>query len=72
MNDQDGTVVSEDGTCDISRAGIVWTDNRNGNEDIYFAAGESAPILSVKSVSGGFGVSAVIENSGNAEATDTP
>ncbi len=69
VNDQDGTVISEDGTCDISKAGIVWTDNRNGNMDIYFAAGEAAPILNVKSVSGGFGASAVIENTGTADAT---
>jgi hypothetical protein len=63
VNDQDGTVVREAGTADISQAGIVWTDNRNGNNDIYYAPLPSA-IINVDSINGGMGVSATVSNAG--------
>ncbi|MGC9555023.1 MAG: hypothetical protein ACP5EK_06900, partial [Thermoplasmatota archaeon] len=64
VNDQDGTVVAEAGTADISQAGIVWTDNRNGNKDIYYAPLPSA-IINVGTISGGMGVSATVTNTGS-------
>ena len=68
VNDQDGTVVSEDGTCDISKGGIVWTDNRNGNKDIYYAPLPMA-LLNIESISGGMGVTATVTNTGTEDAT---
>ncbi|RLI58750.1 MAG: hypothetical protein DRO67_10440, partial [Candidatus Asgardarchaeum californiense] len=37
INEEDGTVVAEENALDISSQGIVWTDSRNGNLDIYYA-----------------------------------
>jgi len=36
INDVDGYVVEEPGTVDLLDTGVVWTDSRNGNKDIYF------------------------------------
>jgi hypothetical protein len=36
VNDNDGTVVDEPGTANLGESGIMWTDNRNGANDIYF------------------------------------
>jgi len=44
INDADGTVVAEENSLDISGSGIVWTDTRNGNKDIYYASAGSAPV----------------------------
>ncbi len=66
VNDQDGTVSMEEHTASISSRGIVWTDTRNGNKDIYFAT-LPAPIITI-SISGGFGVSVEISNSGTVAA----
>jgi hypothetical protein len=71
INEVDGTVVEQLGSIDLLSSGLVWTDSRNGVNDVYFAA-LPAPIISVESVSGGFGVSAVIENTGTADATNVP
>ena len=37
INEQAGTVVAEENNLDVSSNGIVWTDNRNGNSDIYYS-----------------------------------
>jgi len=71
-NDQDGTVVAEPGSVDVCKLGIAFTDNRNGNKDIYFAAakGAAAPEIAIGAMKGGIGVSAVIMNNGDAAATN--
>ncbi|MCX6664297.1 MAG: hypothetical protein NTZ75_08640, partial [Euryarchaeota archaeon] len=69
-NDVAGTVVAEKGAVDIGKNGIAFTDNRNGNYDIYFApfVTKPTPIVVIDSISGGFGVTAVIKNYGDATA----
>jgi hypothetical protein len=71
VNDVDGSVVMEPGCVSIANngAGMVWVDSRNGNKDIYYTE-LPAPIVVVNDVSGGFGVSAMVSNIGNAAASD--
>ncbi len=66
VNDVDGTVVDEPGAVDISPAGIVWVDTRNGNEDIYYSP-LPAPLINIE-ISGGFGIKATVSNNGIVEA----
>jgi len=70
MNDAEGTVVAGKGAVDIGASGIVFTDTRNGNDDIYFAPSAAGDVTNVvvSSISGGMGVSAVLKNTGKAAA----
>jgi len=70
INDQDGTVVAEEGATDISDGGIVWVDNRDGVKNIYYAPLPMA-ILSVD-ITGGFGVKATVTNTGTAAGENIP
>ncbi len=66
INDNDGSVVAEPGCVDVSAAGIVWEDNRNGNIDVYYAS-LPAPRLEV-AISGGFGITVHVSNTGTMAA----
>ena len=68
INDEDGTVIPEYRTAALCSSGVVWTDTRDGNEDIYFDV-FPVPILTID-ISGGFGVKATISNVGTAAAED--
>lgn len=70
INDVDGSVVEEENAIDIHAAGVVWIDDREGSNNIYFASGGASPILEITEISGGLGVSALITNSGTADATN--
>jgi hypothetical protein len=73
-NDVDGTVVAEKGAVAICKGGIAFTDKRNGNYDIYYApyVAKPTPQMVIASISGGFGVTAVIKNIGDAPTENFP
>jgi len=66
VNDVSDSIVAEFGSVDIDGSYGVWTDVRNGNNDLFFESVGSSPILIIGDLSGGFGVSATISNIGNA------
>jgi len=75
INDEAGTVVEETGTADLGALGVVWTDSRNSDLDVYFEyveidSPEAQPEIQIKEIVGGIGVSATITNVGEADATD--
>jgi hypothetical protein len=70
INNNPGSVVSEENSMVVHPAGIVWTDNRDENKDIYFARIiPEAPLIKIK-IRGGFRVKAEIKNIGNAPASN--
>jgi hypothetical protein len=67
INDIDGTVISEYRNGDIYDNYVVWTDNRNGNHDIYFDIINSEnrfSNLEIIEISAGLGILASVENNG--------
>ena len=73
MNDEKGTVSEEYRTAKVTDAGhTVWADIRNGNKDVYHTSGTVVPVITIKSISKGMGVTAIIENVGTGDAEDVP
>ncbi len=72
VNDVDGTVVEVEDSVDMHEGGIVWVDERGEDWDIYIdeLSEVPSPDLEIKEISGGIGVSAVIENVGDLAATN--
>ncbi|MCD6299107.1 MAG: hypothetical protein J7L93_00680 [Thermoplasmata archaeon] len=74
INDEDGTVeefYSEKAPADLCKSGAIWSDERGSSADIYYDSIEApGPILSIESVSGGFGVTATVSNTGSEDASN--
>ena len=71
-NDATGSVFEESFASEISGSYLAWTDTRDAANAVYFdKAGEvSFPVIEVDSISGGMGISAIVKNTGDAEATN--
>ena len=68
LNDEPGTVAEEYETATITTNGhTVWTDTRDGNKDIYYGCETVAPLITIETISGGFGVSAMVKNTGSGD-----
>ncbi|MEA2054053.1 MAG: hypothetical protein U9O96_02890 [Candidatus Thermoplasmatota archaeon] len=67
VNDEGRNVVEEYRYADMDKAFGAWTDNRNNNNDIYFDTLDM-PIVGIGEISGGFGITATITNTGTADA----
>jgi hypothetical protein len=71
VNDVTGSVITEYRTSDVARGGAtVWTDNRSGNENVYYdnVGRPPAPVLEITSITAGLRISATIKNNGTAPA----
>ena len=69
-NEVDGSVSNEKNTADVHSTGMVFTDTRNGNKDVYYAPFEAAavPEVVIESITGGIGITATLKNVGDATA----
>jgi len=70
VNDVDGSVNAEPRCVEISAAGIVWEDKRNGNIDVYYNALPAPRIQAT--ISGGFGITIHVSNVGTEAAQNVP
>ena len=73
INNQESSFVNERHNSAITNGGsVVWTDNRDGNSDIYFDNIGFPPsaVIDISGISGGFGITATLSNIGGADAVD--
>jgi len=68
INSVPNSVVEEYQNIDCEGSYGIWTDNRNDNDDLYFAVVASAPFLTIDEITGGFGVKVSLSNIGSAPA----
>jgi len=75
VNSEDESYEVHPSNVDIIEGGkIVWTDNREGNMDIFIddVGYPEIAVIEIGEIAGGFGITVNVENIGAADATDVP
>jgi hypothetical protein len=70
MNSVSGSVAEQYSCASIAGGFVVWADSRGDSSDIYFNS-MPTPVITVE-ISGGFGVTASVENVGTLAAENMP
>ncbi|MCD6474279.1 MAG: hypothetical protein J7K47_05185, partial [Thermoplasmata archaeon] len=65
VDNANGVAVAEPGAVDIDPSGVVWTDNRNGNKDIYFWSTATGEVRVTSSPNNEYRPQIVADSSGN-------
>jgi hypothetical protein len=71
VNDVAGSVSTDPGSIDLTDLAVVWVDTRGASKDIYCEPLPAA-IIEIGAITGGFGVSAVVMNTGTLDAESIP
>lgn len=66
VNYYDASVNNEKGSVDIEQFYTVWTDKRNGNDDLFMTEVGALPILKMNDIKGGGSIQSSVTNVGNA------
>jgi len=70
INEVEYAVVDESRSIDVNDAGVVWTDIRNGQKDIYYQSIKTDFFIPEITIAGGLGITITIENKGNLAMDD--
>lgn len=72
VNDEDTSVSDQHGESDIDEKNMVWTNTEMNSQICYDSLTIDTPVLTMNALSGGFTISAIVENKGMVNATNTP
>ena len=70
INEVNGTVVNDFRSIDVNDVGVVWTDIRNGEKDVYYQTITNDCFKPKIALKGGLGITILIENQGNLSMND--
>ena len=72
INTVDGKVTADYKTSDVCGEGIVWTDTRDGDSNVYFEPYTLGQNINIDKIKGGFGCSITVSSIASSQMTNVP